>query len=93
MTDGVITFSATGELLVYNPPAAEYLAPVADLALGQCLGEEIILPSLEDSVKQVATTGKAQGTEFKLQDRVLVARLAPLTAEGTVRAVVCVLLT
>ncbi len=91
MTDGVITFSATGELLVYNPPAAEYLAPVADLALGQCLGEEIILPSLEDSVKQVATTGKAQGTEFKLQDRVLVARLAPLTAEGTVRAVVCVL--
>ena len=66
---------------------------MADLALGQCLGEEIILPSLEDSVKQVATTGKAQGTEFKLQDRVLVARLAPLTAEGTVRAVVVYSLT
>jgi two-component system sensor histidine kinase ResE len=92
MTDGVITFSAEGELLLHNPPAAEYLAGVANLARGQRLGEDLFLPELEEPVRQVIATGLAQGTEFKLQERVLVARLAPLKEEDTVRAVVCVLL-
>ncbi|NLG85632.1 MAG: cell wall metabolism sensor histidine kinase WalK [Firmicutes bacterium] len=92
MTDGVLTFSAAGELLVYNPPAAEYLATVTDLAVGQHLGEDIILPGLEDLFKQVVVTGEAQSTEIRLPERVLAARLAPIKEEGSVRAVVCVLL-
>lgn len=92
MTDGVITFSAEGKLLLLNPPAAQYLAPAGDLIVGQELGHDIKLPPLEDPFWQVVDMGQAQSTEFILSDRVLMARLAPLKKEGVVRAVVCVLL-
>ncbi|NMA55216.1 MAG: cell wall metabolism sensor histidine kinase WalK [Firmicutes bacterium] len=91
MTDGVVTFSADGKLQIYNPPAAEYLAPAVELALGQRLGEEIVQADLQKSVQQVVFTGEPQGTEFEFGGRILVARLAPLKSGDKVRAVVCVL--
>jgi two-component system sensor histidine kinase ResE len=91
MTDGVITFSAAGELLVFNPPAARYLAPITNLELGQKLGTEIVLPALEAALKQVVASAESRGTEFELAERIIMARLAPLKTAGTIRAVVCVL--
>ena len=92
MTDGVLTFSSDGELLLHNPPAALYLAPIVDLANGQRLGEDFALGDLEQSVREVVLTGQARGTEFKLHDKTFIARLAPLRQEDVVQAVVCVIL-
>lgn len=93
MTDGVITFDAGGAVLLFNPPAASYLAPLTELAVGQRLGLDIILPELEEAFRQVVQTGTVQGAEITVGAKVLACRLAPLTdPRGTVRGVVSVLL-
>lgn len=93
MTDGVITFDAGGGVLLFNPPAAQYLAPLVELAEGQKLGEELQLAPLAEAFRQVVATGEVQGAEATVGTRVLVCRLAPLRdPRGTVRAVVSVLL-
>lgn len=93
MTDGVITLAAGGEVLLFNPPAVSFLAPLTELKVGQRLGEEIKLPPLEAALKEVVATGSVQGTEVAVGSRVLACRLAPLRdPRGAVRGVVCVLL-
>lgn len=93
MTDGVITFDAGGAVLLFNPPAASYLAPLTELAVGQRLGLDIILPELEEAFRQVVQTGTVQGAEITAGAKVLACRLAPLRdARGAVRGVVSVLL-
>lgn len=93
MTDGVITFDAAGQVLLFNPPAERYLKPVALLAAGQRLGAEVKLPALEEALQQVVATGSVQGAEVTLGERALACRLAPLRdPRGTVRGVVAVLL-
>lgn len=93
MTDGVITFDAGGAVLIFNPPAASYLAPLTELAAGKRLGLDIRLPELEEAFRQVVETGTVQGAEVTVGSKVLACRLAPLTdPRGTVRGVVSVLL-
>ncbi|MDK2854836.1 MAG: two-component system, OmpR family, sensor histidine kinase ResE [Bacillota bacterium] len=93
MTDGVITFDAGGAVLIFNPPAASYLAPLTELTAGQKLGVDISLPELEEAFRQVVETGAVQGAEVTAGAKVLACRLAPLRdPRGTVRGVVCVLL-
>jgi two-component system sensor histidine kinase ResE len=93
MTDGVITFDAGGAVLIFNPPAASYLAPLTELAAGKRLGLDIRLPELEEAFRQVVETGTVQGAEVTVGSKVLACRLAPLTdPRGTVRGAVSVLL-
>jgi two-component system sensor histidine kinase ResE len=94
MTDGVITFDKEGEVLLFNPPAQAYLAPLVELTIGQRLGTDISLPSVEEAFHQVLATGKMASAEIELDNRAFSCRLAPLKGEpqGNVRGVVLVLL-
>ncbi|MGI8315403.1 ATP-binding protein [Halobacillus mangrovi] len=91
MADGVITINRTGEILVTNPPATQYLDAYAfehkeDISDAQTLPEP-----LKALFKKVITNEEESMTEVTLQGRSWVIIMTPLYDKATVRGAVAVL--
>ncbi|KHE71390.1 ATP-binding protein [Halobacillus sp. BBL2006] len=94
MADGVITINRTGEILVSNPPAMQYLDAYAfeNSPSAKTVEDNQHLPEpLKALFKQVITNEEESMTEVTLQGRSWVIIMTPLYDKSTVRGAVAVL--
>jgi two-component system phosphate regulon sensor histidine kinase PhoR len=89
MTEGVLVTDGRGRIAVINPALQEILGLGGQL-LGKTPLEVVRNLEVSEGVEQTLKLGRTQETEFRIRDRELLARFAPIGSPGKVVGVVIV---
>lgn len=91
MTDGVITFSHLGQIIMMNPQANKLFNFTNKMPIGQKIEDCCPIPEMKALFNEVLASMQAQTRQVKWQKQVLAIKMAPLKDEQKqVRGVVAV---
>jgi len=82
MTDGVISFTTEGRIIMINPPAQELMGAKEGEVVGKLLTECCRVPEIKEMFASVLAEGEVQSRELNLGNKILAVRMAPLREKG-----------